>query len=446
MPTRFTLYAFGSNGTGQLGIGSTQDKIHPPYRVPDPPPRPYEGIKSIRGGSGHTLILTDSGTVWGSGRHVDGRLGCYAVRRNGNTTHSDSSTTLVLFEKIYEGISFIAVTESTSGYILNPNTKYNETNNALLYTEGMGSHGEHGRGKFISNSCYGKEATPYPKVDQFRPTPVVRMSFPGAVVDFAAGLWHFIAVLDNGEVWGWGKNRHHQLGQFESTDERTVDVWIPMKLPGISFSVRRAVCGKDFTYLVGDPDKGEHMVLGDDPNGVDSDKPTDVKGWKDIGASWGTIFVLFNDGALRGWGKSNQWVPVPENLPPIDKIAVGSEHILALTSNGNRLISWGWGFHGNCGDLRKFPIEPPHGFISNTWIEITEIPGHRDDIRMIAAGHSTSFVLTAEYESEVVGELDSQSDIDAEENVADAIGPRHGQVSPMAGKGDSETLKETEQR
>ncbi|KAJ4342562.1 alpha tubulin suppressor [Ascochyta clinopodiicola] len=240
-----------------------------------------------------------------------------------------------------------------------------------MYTQGRGQWGELGRG----------EVEERPRYNSSDPLDV---QLPGEVVDLAAGVWHYVAVFSDGSVYGWGKARLGQLG-----DQLSNKVSVPTKIEGLSIKPIGVVCGKDFTYLISDPSSGEHTVLGKDKFNIISAMPPDVKGWKDVGATWHAIFILFADGRLAAWGKENQWKLLPPDLPKIDKIAVGTDHVLALTEGG-KLISWGWGKHGNCGDLSNLRQEIKNDMISGFWNEI-EIPGR---IIRIAAGYCTSFVIT----------------------------------------------------
>jgi protein ATS1 len=192
--------------------------------------------------------------------------------------------------------------------------------------------------------------------------------------------------MHDSSVYGWGKARLGQLGSALSGKVTT-----PTKIEGVPFRPTKVVCGKDFTYLVGDSREGKHHLLGKDKFNIISNMPDHVKKWKDIGATWHAIFVLFQDGTLTAWGKDNMWELLPPNLPLLDKIAVGSDHVLAVTREG-KLISWGWGKHGNCGDLSNIMVEIKNDMVSGFWNEIS-LPG---EIEMIGAGYCTSFVVTRE--------------------------------------------------
>lgn len=67
------LYAFGSNGSGQLGIGTTEDSSTPQIcHFPDGSEIPGVPVKIVAGGN-HTLLLLDDGTVYCAGLTQDGR-------------------------------------------------------------------------------------------------------------------------------------------------------------------------------------------------------------------------------------------------------------------------------------------------------------------------------------------------------------------------------------
>jgi protein ATS1 len=351
------LYVFGSNGEGQLGEGiPVADIVSKPTKLPRVPF--FRDIKDIRCGDNHTLILFADNSVSGVGQNNVGQmlLDCEGPPR------------LTRFEGLHNNVSFCAAACESSAVI---NCVMGAPSTVL--TKGRGQWGELGRGDESDISEY----------KYFEPH-YLRTSLRGTTVDFAAGVWHYVAVQDDGSVYGWGKARLGQLGEALSDK-----VNVPTKIDGIPFKPLRVVCGKDFTYLVGDATTGEHKILGKDKFNIISAMPPDVKGYKDIGATWHAVFVLFEDGRLTAWGKENQWKLLPPDLPLIERIAVGTDHVLALTKEG-KLISWGWAKHGNCGGLSNLQREIKNDMISGFWNEI-DIPG---TITKIAAGYCTSFVVT----------------------------------------------------
>mgnify|MGYP001589961215 CR=1 FL=1 len=155
-------------------------------------------------------------------------------------------------------------------------------------------------------------------------------------------MGHVVVVLDNGDVYGWGNGRKGQLGEPAEV------VHEPRKVEGVGFKAVRAVCGREFTYLLGSPSSGSSSFLGADKWSVKPPSDADIRGWKDVGAGWGNIVVLKEDGKVLSWGRNDHGQLAPSDLPAVEKMAVGSEHTLALTAEGE-VLAWGWGEHGNCG-------------------------------------------------------------------------------------------------
>ncbi|KAG9205050.1 hypothetical protein G6514_009509 [Epicoccum nigrum] len=351
------LWVFGSNGEGQLGEGiPVADIVDKPTLLPSQ--SFFQSTESIRSGDNHTLFLLDDGSIYGAG---DNRVAQLSAK-------SDAPPQVNKFKKLESLITLCAASSTTSAFIT-----YKTASGFSLSTQGQGRWGELGRGDMDSTTSNDPNAVSW--MDNY---------LFGEPVDFAAGVWHYVAVMASGAVYGWGKARLGQLGA--QLHEKVTQ---PTQIESLPFKPFRVVCGKDFTYLVGDPSTGEHMVLGKDKFNIISGMPSHVKGYKDIGATWHAIFVLFEDGRLAAWGKENQWKLLPPGLPLLNRIAVGTDHILAVTTEG-KLISWGWAKHGNCGDVSSLQRDIKYDMISGFWNEI-RIPGK---ITKIAAGYCTSFVIT----------------------------------------------------
>ncbi|MCJ1281329.1 hypothetical protein MMC26_000648 [Xylographa opegraphella] len=354
------LYAFGSNGSGQLGIDSKDDtaiatRCKVVSRLLD---RSGIPVKVVAGGN-HTLVLYSTGQVYMSGFPVA------LAEHPGDHNHIDRMKFQVAELNCSDNveIKLCSATWEVSTLI---------TADDHIFTFGLGSKGELGHG---TRSIMNENLCP----------PIDRTFIPegASIIDLASGLQHTVIVLSNGEVYGWGNGRKGQLGEpAEIVSE-------PRKFDAVNFKVMRAVCGREFTYLVGDQGQGQHAVLGSDKFGVRSHAPGSVSGWKDIGASWGTIFVLHQSGNLISWGRNDHGQLAPRNLPYIAKMAVGSEHVLALTAEG-KVLAWGWGEHGNCG-----PDVDKDGDVKSPWSEIKTPDGDgRQAIIGIGAGCATSWLWT----------------------------------------------------
>jgi protein ATS1 len=354
------VYAFGSNGSGQLGISHKED-------VSVPKPVIFGGttpghVTQIRAGGNHTLLLS-SNTLYSSGDPTSGACGLKSEVAGTQSHFQDLWLSTDDFPNNSKVVLCAASWETSFIVVQDENGQATK-----VYSFGTGNKGELGLGELLFRSAKAQ------LLKNFPPTGT-------EVVDLAASVSHVVAVLSNGEVYGWGSGRKGQLGQPEHI------IYSPRKISGINFKARRAVCGREFTYLVGEKETGEHIILGSDKWQVKSSALPDVRGWKDIGASWGSIYILREDGNLISWGRDDHGQLAPSGLPLLSQIAVGSEHALGLTVEGD-VFAWGWGEHGNCGP------NTTNGDVKRRWNVVASSkylpPG--SEIIHIGAGCATSWI------------------------------------------------------
>ena len=348
------LYAFGSNNSGQLGLDHLQD-VSVPTRCLLPEMPESGTLLKIAAGGNHTLILFASGAVYAAGENKDGR--CCTSRFNGFHRVCFSSSN----QLNVNSFKLCSATWEASVFVTPDNA---------VYTCGSGTKGELGFGADVTAADVPR------RIKNFLPSGTT-------IVDIASSMWHTVVVLSNGDVYGWGYGRKGQLGTPAGMISK------PRKIEEITFKAVRAACGREFTYVLGDPETGEQAILGSDKWHIRSTPPERIPGWKDIGASWGSIYVLFRDNTLRSWGRNDHGQLAPTNLPPIHSIAVGSEHALAITFD-LKLIAWGWGEHGNCGTGTD-----DAGDVKGRWNQIPtpQIPFASEPFPgFIGAGCATSWV------------------------------------------------------
>ena len=316
------LYAFGSNGSGQLGIESTQDASKPTLCYFADPSKPSGTSPSLRGtplkivaGGNTTFILLDTGTVFAAGA---------SFLRQKASDENDRKLSLY-----FEPLNFpnpVKTTLCSSAW----DASFFVDSEDRIFAVGAGAKGELGLGPEIS---FCKEAT---RVKPF-------LDEGDCVVDIASSVSHTVLVTARGQVFGWGNGRKGQLGAPAEI------VWSPRKISGIEFHVTRVVCGREFSCLISDSKDGQYCIIGSDKWSVRSQGPPNLRGWKEIGASWGSIFILDCDGSIQSWGRNDRGQLAPPQLPHIQQMAVGSEHVVAF-SDGTEILCWGWGEHGNCGE------------------------------------------------------------------------------------------------
>ncbi|KAK4137242.1 RCC1/BLIP-II [Trichocladium antarcticum] len=356
------LLAFGSNGSGQLGIGHRDDVAHAqPTILPAAAITSHNPPTRIAAGGNHTLLLLASGDLLWAGDPTTGA--CGRLDTTPATIPQFRPVDLPPALPPSTKIALVAATWEASIIAT-------RANQVLAF--GRDSRGALGLGV---TTLHAASATTIP---DFPP--------PGThLTDLAAGMGHVVAVLSNGEAWGWGNGRKGQLGEPPAAA-----VCSPRRIAGVGFKVARAVCGREFTCLFGAAATGELAVLGSDKGAVRSQAPQGgVVGWKEVGAGWGSVFMLKGDGTLVSWGRDDHGQLSPGDIGQIKHIAVGSEHALALTEAGE-LVAWGWGEHGNCGPIRHDTGQRGQ----RNQIALNKALGGEQgmEITMIGAGCATSWI------------------------------------------------------
>lgn len=369
------VYALGSNGSGQLGIGHDQDVSIPRQVVFSPGSEPTTPIVRVAAGGNHTLLLTLDGQLFWAGDSSTGACGPAPTGQGASAAGQQQQHVAI-------GVNLPTAADGTAAAAAAPVRLIAATweasvivqadeqgRNTAVSAFGVGMKGELGQGQFIVRT---------PSVSRIKDFP----PHGSEVVDLAACMGHVVAVLSDGQVYGWGSGRKGQLG---TAVEGVADE--PRRVEGVGFKVSRAVCGREFTCLFGPSESGEMLVLGADKAGVISAAPATALGWKDVGASWGGIYILKQDGSLVSWGRNDHGQLAPPQLPPLDRISIGSEHALVTTETGD-VLAWGWGEHGNCGPKTE------KGGVKGRWNTVASkkyIPAGAEIVG-IGAGCATSWI------------------------------------------------------
>lgn len=343
------VLSMGSNGGGQLGIGHLEDVSRPTtclFATEQPNSRP----KKIAAGGNHTLLLFEDGSLYATGTNIDGRCGLAAQKEPLIKFHpvsfEDSQSHKIGHFKD------VAATWEASVFVSRDNA---------IYLCGSGAKGELGQGAVRTISEQPA------RIPNFPPQGKTTSSL-------SACMGHVVAVLATGEVYGWGAGRKGQL------DEPAEPIVLPREINSGGWKCSGAVCGQAFTVLFEGPCTRRFSVLGDDKGAVRSDARDLASKWKDVGASWGSVFVLSEDGHLVSWGRNDHRQLSPRDLPALRSFAAGSEHVVAETMDGF-VIAWGWGEHGNCG----LPLKA-NGDVKDAWNVLCQG-------QVLGAGCATSWIV-----------------------------------------------------
>ncbi|XP_063125235.1 secretion-regulating guanine nucleotide exchange factor isoform X5 [Rattus norvegicus] len=336
------LFAWGANSYGQLGLGHKEDVLLP-QQLSD---FCKSGcIKSVTGGGGHSVVVTDGGGLFVCGLNKDGQLGL------GHTEE-------VLRFTICKPLLGCPIRQVACGWDF-----------TIMLTE---------KGQVLScgSNAFGQLGVPHGPRKCVVPQAIECLR--EKVVCVAAGLRHALAttdtgstfqwgtglassgrrlcpgqnlplfltakepsrVTDTGELYVWGRNKHGQLASLATflplpqrveahyfQDEKVTAVW-----SGWTHLVAKTETGKVFTW--GRADYGQ---LGRTLGSPEAQKHGE------------------QDSSLAFQRLQNS-VPSPLHcLTGAAEVSCGSEHNLAVIRD--KCCSWGWNEHGMCGD----------GTESNVW-------------------------------------------------------------------------------
>ena len=415
----FRLYALGSNSSFQLGLPHGRDVWSPEECLFDSGDYPAgdqglsssspkesltevgRGDRNLRprfrklvAGGNHTLVLLEGGEVYATGENGDGRCGLID-KGEGDDVDDDSRSAdggrsggfrrVVLRDRrrgpggdgedgdddeAEVGISIVDIAATWSAsFLLDEQER--------IWVCGSGEKGELGLGEEVRKCKLGEYVLhlPVPDHDENKRDARSRRVF------IRAGMGHVALVASNGAVYGWGAARKGQLGPEAAASK---DIWRPSRLVLPFQDVVDAHVGRNFTLFLGENSQtclwGTQDTLPASISGLRSEIPAQY------GAGWSHIFTLA-DGKLDGFGPGNKGQVPSETFPNVKVFAAGSEHCVAITAQ-DKVITWGWGEHGNCG----LPVDVK-GIVTHRWNVIPLPLREGENIVAVAAGCATTFVV-----------------------------------------------------
>ena len=318
--TNGDLWAWGSNGNGQLGDGTWTQATTPKLIG--------SGFASVAAGSYHSLAVKTNGDLYAWGYNGKGQLG------DGSTTQARAP------ELIGSGFAFVAAGNSHSLAV---------KTNGDLYAWGNNAYGQLGDGSATQANA--------PKL------------IGSGFASIAAGYYHSLAVKTNGDLYAWGYNGLGQLGDGTSTQTNAP------KLIGPGFA---SVAAGSFHSLAIKA-SGDLYAWGNNAYGQLGDgTTTQASAPKLIGSGFATVatgsdsshsLAIKTSGDLYAFGYDNygqlgddgaiMHVNAPELIGSgFSFVAAGSSHSLAIKTNGD-LYAWGWNFLGQLGDGSTMQANAP---------------------------------------------------------------------------------------
>ncbi|MGN0106988.1 MAG: Ig-like domain-containing protein, partial [Hominilimicola sp.] len=350
-----SVWAFGSNEYGQLGIGiETTSNKSVPVRITaldEIMEKDGSRVISVYAGEYHSVALTDTGKVYTWGSNEYGQLGL--TNESGNAIIADKVPTPTLvnglpaISKIAAGaIHTVALAKS-----------------GLVYTWGDNQKGQLGNG---DSGIESSSAIPQ----------IVKNINKMVDISGGSGGYAVRAISYNGEIWGWGDNTTRQIDPGSNTDIFREPVKIKMGeysgkiariYDGLSHSIALLNDGSVISW-----GSNQYEQLGRDI--IESSSASSQHVSADIG------YVETLDGTANY----------------VVDIAVGATHNLALLSD-QTVVAWGDGTQGRLGlgnqnnvrtpeklTIKNVTVNPDSGEISSTETDMTAL--------IVAAGGAFSVV------------------------------------------------------
>jgi alpha-tubulin suppressor-like RCC1 family protein len=185
------VLAWGDNEYGQVGVGSTTADQPTPVQVAG-----LQEVDAIAGGFGHSLALTQDGSIFAWGSNNLGQLG--------DSSLDDRLTPVKVHWPSFEGA---------------PGS--------------IAAGGMHSLALAVNGTAWAWGSNEYGELAHFHHNPYawipVLVFDLGPAAALAGGFGHSLALMPDGSLWAWGANYSGQLG-----DGTTIDRSLPVRVTQVS--------------------------------------------------------------------------------------------------------------------------------------------------------------------------------------------------------------------
>ena len=263
-----SLYAWGNNIDGQLGVGDEENK-NTPTKV-----NLSGKVKEIMHNSGSVYTILEDGSLYAWGYNLSGELGV------GDEVNRNTPTKVNLPATIKE-------------LIINSSSYYAILKDGSLYAWGNNSSGQLGVGDEVT-----------------RNTPT-KVNLPATIKELIINYSSYYAILEDSSLYTWGYNGHGQLGvgsvyEYVNTPAK---VYLPA-------NIKELIIGYPFAYAI--LEDGSLYVWGNNSSGqlgvgdkVNRNNPATVNlsgTIKELRNYSSSVYALMEDNSLYAWGDNGNGV------------------------------------------------------------------------------------------------------------------------------------------
>ena len=344
-----TVLAWGGNGSGQLGDGTTTNRTS---QVQVSGLGSGSGVTAVAAGTIHSLALKSDCTVLAWGGNSSGQLG------------RGTNTSLLSPVPVFGLASVLNVASGSSG-----------SHSVVILSDGsVLAWGNNPSGQIGDGTTASRNV----------PVQVSGLGSGSGVVAVAVGSNHSLALKSDGTVLAWGSNSSGQLGDGTTTNQTT-----PIQVSGLgSGSGVVAVAAGSNNFSLALKSDGTVLAWGFNSNNELGDGTTTTRltpvqvsglgsgsGVTALAAGGTHSLALKSDGTVLAWGfngsgqigdgtTTRRSAPVEVSGlgsgSGVTAVAAGGTHTLALKSDGT-VLNWGNNVSGQLGDgtmtNRNVPVQ-----------------------------------------------------------------------------------------
>ncbi len=295
-----TVWCWGGNSSGQLGINSTVSKSIPTQVLDPGGTGVLTNVSQVSAGNSHTCAVKTDGTVWCWGYGGAGRLG--------NNSTSDKRTPVQV------------VGVGGSGFLTNVSQiSAGQSHVCALKSDGTAwCWGDNSNGRLGNNSSVYPQSTPI-QVADVNMNPITNFS------QISAGYRHTCAFKTDGTAWCWGYNNYGQLGIGSTANSSLPTQVLGSGGTGVLTNISQISTGESHSCVL----------------------KTDGTAW-----CWGSNYYGQIGSMNRYGGDKNIPIQVfgpsgtinPGYLTDISQISAGSSYTCAVKTDGT---AWCWGYNRN---------------------------------------------------------------------------------------------------